>query len=1215
MSPSADALLAQAAVARGLLTREQADHALAALAAAPAGVTLAALLARDHAIDPARIDALAPDVAAMKARTATVAGGGITITADAPAPARVDLARSGSDPSTEQRVIATQAEGTHPSSRRSVAQLEGGRFGKYRLDAQVGQGGMGVVYRAFDTEMHRTVAIKVLMGGDEAGPERIRRFQREAETAGKLRHPNIVTIYGVGCEAGHHYFAMDFIEGVDLAHLLAQKTLTLDAALDLFLQVVDAIDCAHRHGVIHRDLKPQNIMVDAARRAYVADFGLAKELTAHTQLTQTGKILGTPMYMAPEQANAEAGKIDTLTDVYALGAVLYEILTGRPPFDGNSPAEIVYSVLFRDPVPPRQIAAGVPQDLETVALKALEKEKSRRYATAGELGEDIKRFRAGEPIRAKPVSSLSRVLRRVRRNRGAVIGVAASLLIGGGALAGGWVWYQRAAGERRAAETQQARVDADRRALEQQQRAREEAAGFLRQAEHEEPARALDLCTRALELDPTSAAARLHRAKVLRKLDRSREAVEELTRALVAEPGNIQALYDRSQLFAWDLHENAKAVADIEELLARDPEHLLALEGQACMLLFQSRNVDATAAFGKVIEKDPSRWGPYYFRACAEAVGGDYGAATADLTAALERKPDDPARLLVDRARYRNFALEGQEALADAEQALRYSPKLAAALIEKALALKLLGRREEALAAAEQAVALAPDHAETIARKAQVHRQFNDFEAALAECNRALALKPECEMALSLRADIWIHQGEYAKAIADCDAILRRSPLWQDAHAARGEALFHLGDLDGALAETTRAIDLRPNEPNGYYMRARIHERLGDHARKQVDVQKHIDLLSARKLDSPAVHVVLGRAHAFAGRIQEAITHFTKAIEREPTLAEAYMNRAALLVQARRLDLAQKDAEKYLELDPGSFDAHRLAALIHLISGRGADAVREYEKAVELKPAGSVEVWNNLAHAYNISGRLDKSVEALERGLALNPTEDGLLYNHACLLGKSGRIAEAIETLGKAIQAGWEHFSHLDEDPDMDILEQQDAFAPTVAEACIERAKSLSETGRSLDSYSPAQAKAEYARAVEVMSLAVRLVDRIASRSLKARTYAQRAAAFRSLRARDKQIVDLEQATGFDSSCESRWRLALGTRDLDEGRPADAVREFTAAIELEPDLAEAWCERGKAKLELGDPAAALEDLEAGLRKRPDLKPYYAAEYRKAGAAK
>ncbi len=289
------------------------------------------------------------------------------------------------------------------------------RFGDYELMEEIARGGMGVVYKARQTKLKRTVALKMILAGCLASDDEIRRFYSEAESAACLEHSGIVPIYEVGQVGEQHFFSMALVEGTNLAKVLQQGPLKPDRAADYVGQIADAIAYAHAHNVIHRDLKPANVLLDENDRVKVTDFGLAKQTQLDTQLTATGQIMGTPGYMPPEQASGKLAQVDQTSDVYSMGAVLYCLLTGRPPFQAATPVETLVQVLEQDPVPPRVLVPGIPRDLETICLKCLHKEQHRRYSSAAELAAEINRFENGLPILARRVSGLERTIRWMKQ--------------------------------------------------------------------------------------------------------------------------------------------------------------------------------------------------------------------------------------------------------------------------------------------------------------------------------------------------------------------------------------------------------------------------------------------------------------------------------------------------------------------------------------------------------------------------------------------------------------------------------------------------------------------------------------------------------------------------------------------------------------------------------------------------------------------------------
>ncbi len=312
-----------------------------------------------------------------------------------------------------RKYFASEEDHTPASLPPSLASL--GRFGDYELEEEIARGGMGVVYRARQLGLGRPVAVKLLRDGVLAGAQEVRRFRAEAQTVAALAHPNIVGIHEIGEHEGQLFLVMPLIAGQDLAALTRDGPLPARRAAEWLVRIADAVQHAHDRGVLHRDLKPSNILVDADGVPHVTDFGLARHKDRDGGLTLSGQVLGTPGYLAPEQA---AGRRDltAVCDVYGLGALLYHLLTGRAPFVGESPAAVLRQVEERDPVPPRVLNPSVPRDLDTLTLKALAKDPSARYGTARAMREDLERFLRGEPLHARPVSGLERAGRWARRH-------------------------------------------------------------------------------------------------------------------------------------------------------------------------------------------------------------------------------------------------------------------------------------------------------------------------------------------------------------------------------------------------------------------------------------------------------------------------------------------------------------------------------------------------------------------------------------------------------------------------------------------------------------------------------------------------------------------------------------------------------------------------------------------------------------------------------
>lgn len=343
-------------------------------------------------------------------------------------------------PGSENRTLASEWQETVISEPPFVgdAGLAAGTalpyFGDYELREEIARGGMGIVYRATQRTLSRTVAVKVLRDQLFAGGGDVERFKTEAAAAAALRHPNIVGIHEIGEHQGRHFFSMDYVSGGTLAHHLRDGPLPARKAAGLMLKIARAIQHAHIQGVLHRDLKPANVLLDAEGEPMVTDFGLAKHAAQEMALTVSGQVLGTPAYMAPEQAAGRTKDFGPQTDVYGLGALLYHLVSGRAPFTGDSHLAVMTQVMQDDPVSVQLLNPSIPRDLETVCAKAMAKDIPRRYPSAQEFADDLQRFLDGMPVVARPVGSLGKLWRWARRHRALAAALTAVVLLTFGVL-------------------------------------------------------------------------------------------------------------------------------------------------------------------------------------------------------------------------------------------------------------------------------------------------------------------------------------------------------------------------------------------------------------------------------------------------------------------------------------------------------------------------------------------------------------------------------------------------------------------------------------------------------------------------------------------------------------------------------------------------------------------------------------------------------------
>jgi tetratricopeptide (TPR) repeat protein len=973
----------------------------------------------------------------------------------------------------------------------------------YEVLGELGRGGMGVVYRARQVALDRVVALKMIRAGGQAGEEERARFRTEAEAVARLQHPHIVQIHEVGEQGGLAYFFLEFCPGGSLDKKLAGTLLPPAAAAALVEKLARAMQAAHEKGVLHRDLKPANVLLAEDGTPKITDFGLAKKLGEVGQ-TQSGAVIGTPSYMAPEQAGGKPGAVGPTADVYALGAILYECLTGRPPFRAETPLETLLQVRTAEPVPPGRLVPKVPRDLETICLKCLHKEPHKRYASAQALAEDLHHFLAGEPIRARPVGAAGRLWRWCRRQPAAA-GLAAALILGTvGGLAVTTGLYLRA---------------------------REQGARAERERERAEENFRLSL--RAVEkyLTNVGESAEL-KAVGLEKLRRdllatAQEFYERFTRERGGDPGlraDLGQAYFRLGYISGQLGELDKAaefygrMQSVFAALARDnpdnPDHLAKLA--------MSHN-DLGAAYKSAGRMQEAEANYLEARRLREQLARDqpddpkYQAGLAQAANNLAVLYDESGRQREAEANYRQ-AEELYDRVARAcPDVPDYQATLASTLNNRGFRLRQQGQRDEARDCHDRArricAALARDHPGVPGYRSQLARSHY----LLADLDSAGGRKAEAVKG-------YRHAGEIL------GQLVQEHPYVLDYQRHRARCLNNLGVAHLTAGELDKAEGPFQEARKGYARLKDAQPRALEHAVSLGQVCGNLGNLSYRKgrtseaekffteardlfeavvrdhpesvqsrSDLANVLVCLGGVYAEAGRHAEAeaaclaarqvqeklVRDYPKFPEYQYRLARTSFNLGQLYLDTARPEDALDSLAKAVRTWEGLQERHkndreireelrdavwaRSVALRRL--GRPADALKDCDRALGLS-TGEKPARLRAARALTLI-LLGEQARALAEAEALAQAKDvsaGVLYDVACVYAQAAaaaardtqlapadrsaragpHAARAVELLGQARGAGYfqraANTKRMRQDPDLEVLRPRAEYQKLLTE-------------------------------------------------------------------------------------------------------------------------------------------------------------------------
>jgi len=929
----------------------------------------------------------------------------------------------------------------------------------YEILEELGRGGMGVVYKARQLGLNRLVALKMILAGGHASSEVVERFRREAEAVARLQHPNIIQIHEIGEHDGLPFFSLEYVSGGSLDRKLMGMPQPPERAASWIATLARAVHAAHGAGIVHRDLKPHNVLLTPEGTLKVTDFGLAKQLEGATwpqhagatprlsdpaQATESGVVMGTPSYMAPEQAAGKIKQIGPATDVYALGAMLYEMLTGRPPFRAASPIDTVMQILSEEAVPPRRLQPKVPVDLDTICLKCLAKEPSRRYADAGALAEDVQRFLNREPILARPTPWYERAWKWVRRRPAAAASLAVSAVAVVTLLTLGGLWLdvdRRAAEAKAKAAEDISRLEKERAEKEETLRKTADEQRELAEKHFAQAMAAVDRMLTRVSEDKDLLAYEPHMEQVRRKL--LEDALEFYQKLLEEKKGDPRVRFETAKAFL--------RVGEIRHALGRYVEAEDAMNQAVGLLLPLVEQFPGDAAYQEELGRS------YEDLAFTLRELGRLEQAEKALHAAL--KWQQPlADTFADRPAYRQALARTFNSLGNLLHDIVNS----------------LERPEEARKAHQQALALRqklaqdfPDNAEYQRDLSQsLHNMAVDLEGR--DDGKAEQLyRQAATIRKKLVKDhprVPLYRQYLARTLHNLAITLRL--LKEDAEA---ESVFAevLELREKLAAEFPGFAQFREELLTTYRQRSNLYTQTGRPELGQKDLQRAVDL--GKKLVAELGHVpavtrlvaetynqrglawfhqknyaaaaadyeeairfdpTYGMAHGnygwlwhSQGQTDKALAHYNDALHKDPKLAFVHNNRGYLFLQKKELDKAIADFDLAVKLRPAFILAYENRAQAHYAKGNEDAALADVLKVMELDPKRISSLSQAVAQSLSDrgfklmqQGELDKALADLSQALKLHPKLALAYENRALVFHMKGNHDAAIADLTRLIE-------------------------------------------------------------------------------------------------------------------------------------------------------------------------------------------------------
>jgi tetratricopeptide (TPR) repeat protein/serine/threonine protein kinase len=1161
-----------------------------------------------------------------------------------------------------------------PTIDQSTAERPGTVVGPYKLIEQIGEGGMGTVYMAQQTEpVKRLVALKLINPGMDS-KQVLARFEAERQALALMDHPNIAKVFDAGTtETGRPFFVMELVKGVPITKYCDDHRLTPRQRLELFIPVCQAIQHAHQKGIIHRDIKPSNILVaqyDGKPVPKVIDFGVAKamgqQLTEQTLVTGFGNIIGTLEYMSPEQAELNQLDIDTRSDIYSLGVLLYELLTGSTPLDKKRLKEAAFVELLRvireeepqkpstrlsnstDSLPsvsaqrqmePAKLTKLVRGELDWIVMKALEKDRNRRYETANGFAMDVQNYLADEPVQACPPSTGYRLRKFVRRNRRVLTSVGAisvSLMVG---LAVTVVLLMTHAIEMHEEQkkTQSAlgqakenlgradqnlalaleslddvymkdvedRIRRDRRMTEAERASLQKGLQFYERfaqqngghADLERATAKAQLRAGFLRVDLKDyAEARANFTQAIAAFEHwadpshgSVEDQEELARSCYGMTLSIQRMGQRREA----LPSCQRAIALWRKLSADHPQAPnYRVEVGHC--LFELSGVLVSAEPPGQAEEEAIREALGLFEAVSaehpeerfyrQEVGFSH-TGLGDILRQTHRAPQATES-------YRKAVLAYEGLVSEAADSSFYRQELGFTYFRLSGSLRATGEAQEAKEAMRQAltnctkaIELDPKNAGAWHWRGWVYEELHEYEKTIADSTRTIELDPKWANGWYDRGRYYLKLHEYEKAIADSNKAVELQPKKAGFHSALGKALQHQRKVDEAVAECRKAVELDPRS-------VQAHNDLSDALRTKGSLDEAIaECHKAIDLDpkDASAHMHLGNALGDQGKLDEAVVECRKAIELDPQFALAHSNLGVALTEQGKLDEAVAEYRKAIELDPKLPQAWSNRGLAYSKLHEYDKALADCSKAIELAP-NFAPAWTNRGMVYSELHEYDKALADFSKAIELAPKEAISWSNRGGIYSELGQYDKALADCSKAIElapkyaSAWSNrgitYGQLHKyDKAIADFSKAIELDPNLAPAWFNRGLAYGELH-------------EYDKALADFSKAIELAPK------QAKAWSGRGVTYSNLHQYDKAIADTSRAVELDprdavAANQLAWLLATCPEPKYQD-PARAVRLAKKATEIAPKAGTLWNTLGVAQYRAGDWKAAIAALDKSM---------------------